>query len=796
MNPKFFILGVTLSLMVAIFQGCGEGFQMDESSSQSDVNQQFAQFNLQLYDKLNGSFRNLPETEPELLVGQPYRALIVGPDGAAFNGKVQWSLKTTPSDLCSLTQLQDAEFEAEIICKAVAAMTLEVTIQPSLQDPLTLEKKSISLTVVGEMELRSLGLTLYQNNCTSCHSGPTAKIDKTADAIAGALADPSIVSMYSLSPLKLLKPLEVRAIALATKSEPVLDHTKPLISIQNPMASAAVHDTIQVIVSASDDTALAAVNLDIDMGTPVGTTLVTAPFVFILDTKKLANGDHSLRALAKDKAGNTNVTSIVIHVENTTPAPIDTLSPTVAFINPSDGFSTNQNFEVTVFSSDTVGALSVSFYVDSVLISEDSAVPFAFLVPVTSYNDGTSHTLKAEALDAAGNRASVLLNFLVDHSAPVVTVETPLAGATLSGVVIVNIAATDSEGIAATDSEGIAATDSEGIAATDSEGIASTYIKVDGVLIAPADNSASFSFSLDTNLLTTGVHTLVAYAKDKAGNEGSHSISFNVGNVNSYTTPENELAGSYPATPTNLLAGQSLWEANCSMCHATEKRDRTYAILRAKVGPNSSVVEMRGLNMESEDLYKIYLYLNNVVSGVSSASEQSQVLVGTRSYVASFFRTIFVSNSGTLAADTTINAKITNLLLNQPGALGGTCQKNDETVTDPICRTKISETFNGDMLPNANALRRGYITRACEEILAIDQGVINALEKAGLAAASATDATNIAKAFGVFSIGRPLPASVSTKLQAVGASATLTAGVDRWRFILYAICRSAGVDTL
>jgi hypothetical protein len=204
---------------------------------------------------------------------------------------------------------------------------------------------------------------------------------------------------------------------------------------------------------------------------------------------------------------------------------------------------------------------------------------------------------------------------------------------------------------------------------------------------------------------------------------------------------------------------------------------------------------MKTIDLVSADVYRIYLYLNFSLNDSSSGLEQSQMLVGTRHYVASYFTNIFVSKAGNLPADASINNVIKGLLLKQPGALGGICQKNDVTSVDDTCQVKLLETTRGVMLPQANAIRRGYISRACEEILSIDQAVVSALEKANLNNTAPINRTNVEKIWDVFAIGRPISTGVADRLVSIGGVTTLVNNQDRWRMVIFSLCRSAIMDS-
>ncbi|MGN6164078.1 MAG: Ig-like domain-containing protein [Flavisolibacter sp.] len=99
------------------------------------------------------------------------------------------------------------------------------------------------------------------------------------------------------------------------------DITAPSVSITSPANGATVSGTVSVTVSASDNTAVSAVSLSVD-GTAIG-TLTVSPYKFSWDASTTADGTHTLTASAKDAAGNSTASSILI-TKNTT---ITTLPP-------------------------------------------------------------------------------------------------------------------------------------------------------------------------------------------------------------------------------------------------------------------------------------------------------------------------------------------------------------------------------------------------------------------------------------------------------------------------------------
>ena len=120
----------------------------------------------------------------------------------------------------------------------------------------------------------------------------------------------------------------------------------------------------------------------------------------------------------------------------------------------------------------------------------------------TTYTDsglaaGTYHYVVVAA-DAAGNTtpsAQASGTAQADTTAPTVSLSSPTAGATVSGVA--SVAAT----------------------ASDDVGVQSVQFKLDGANLGAADTTAPYSFNWDTRTASNASHSLTAVAVDAAGNQ-------------------------------------------------------------------------------------------------------------------------------------------------------------------------------------------------------------------------------------------------------------------------------------
>ncbi len=94
------------------------------------------------------------------------------------------------------------------------------------------------------------------------------------------------------------------------------DGTPPSVSITAPGNGAQVSGIVNVIADASDDVSVAGVQFLVD-GNTSGVEDTSAPYGLAWDTRTLANGTHTLRARARDGAGNTALSPVVtVNVAN------------------------------------------------------------------------------------------------------------------------------------------------------------------------------------------------------------------------------------------------------------------------------------------------------------------------------------------------------------------------------------------------------------------------------------------------------------------------------------------------
>ena len=105
---------------------------------------------------------------------------------------------------------------------------------------------------------------------------------------------------------------------------PPADTTPPTVSMTVPSSGATVSGNTTVSATASDNTGVAGVQFMLD-GADLGAEDTAAPFSVAWDTTGVANGLHTLTAVARDAAGNTTAsTAVDVTVENVS-LPVDSI---------------------------------------------------------------------------------------------------------------------------------------------------------------------------------------------------------------------------------------------------------------------------------------------------------------------------------------------------------------------------------------------------------------------------------------------------------------------------------------
>lgn len=108
--------------------------------------------------------------------------------------------------------------------------------------------------------------------------------------------------------------------ALGAVAATTADQTAPGLVLDAPLGGTTVSGTVTISATASDAVGIASVQFRVD-GAAFGAPQTTAPFSASWNTTSLANGNHSVSAVASDGSGNTATVNATVDVENAPPPP-------------------------------------------------------------------------------------------------------------------------------------------------------------------------------------------------------------------------------------------------------------------------------------------------------------------------------------------------------------------------------------------------------------------------------------------------------------------------------------------
>jgi Big-like domain-containing protein/glycosyl hydrolase family 16 len=314
------------------------------------------------------------------------------------------------------------------------------------------------------------------------------------------------------------------------------DVTAPVVGWKTPAVGARVAGVLwesansglsgPCEATATDNVAVSRIVYYID-ATALNTENV-APYNCKLDSKTVADGSHTLKAVAYDAAGNSSTSSRTVTVTN------DVTAPAVGWKTPAagatvagmlwDAANSGPAGPCEATATDDVAVSKVVYSVDATTLNTDDSAPYNCKLDTTTVADG-SHTLTAVAYDAAGNTATSSRTVDVHNAPPPPPVDTtppavswakPAQSATVSGTMW-EPANSGPSGPCE-------------VAATDAVGVSKVMIYLDGTLLNQ-EETGPYNCKFDTNTVSNGTHTLNAVAYDATGNTSSAQRSVNVQNA-------------------------------------------------------------------------------------------------------------------------------------------------------------------------------------------------------------------------------------------------------------------------
>ena len=372
--------------------------------------------------------------------------------------------------------------------KSAESGSITVTLLDVISPTVSITAPSAGATLRGSVQLAA----------TAADAGGVQTLDFLVDgsvisSVTGATAPTAAWDTTTLAdgPHKLSAKATDKAGNAATSAEigVTVDNTPPDPSITAPTAGATFSRSIPVAASVPDASRVLRVDL-LANGVVVGSDF--APPWNLTWATGAVTGAVTLTVTARDAAGNT-ATSPAVDVTVK-----DLTAPSVSLSSPAGGSSVKGTAFLTATAVDDIGVSHVQFYVDGVLLLDDTAAPWSASWDTSALSG--LHALSAKAFDAAGNAAtSASVAVMVDNGAPTITLSAPTAGLVLAGVKPITASASDTVALARVD------------------------FYVDGVPVASL-STGPYQIFWDTTLVPNGSHAIFARAVDFAGNASDTAV--------------------------------------------------------------------------------------------------------------------------------------------------------------------------------------------------------------------------------------------------------------------------------
>jgi hypothetical protein len=190
-----------------------------------------------------------------------------------------------------------------------------------------------------------------------------------------------------------------------------VDNTAPTVSIKQPESGKIYYGIIGVSVNATDNKEIGGVRFRVDNNEWFVMIYNSTDFIwkYDLNTTTLSDGQHTLMALALDKAGNPSTTSITLRLDN---AP-----PTLSIQTPQSGMTVGLTLIVNVQASDVSNISRIEFYLQDVLVYTVTNTPYQWSWDTTEYPNG-EYTIRVKAYDTVGHAQTSQTTITVKNVEP------------------------------------------------------------------------------------------------------------------------------------------------------------------------------------------------------------------------------------------------------------------------------------------------------------------------------------------------------------------------------------------
>lgn len=330
---------------------------------------------------------------------------------------------------------------------------------------------------------------------------------------------PVSVTLPALGQSLVISPISVNHIILSgSGTTNVTDTTPPLVFMTSPDVGATASGSITLSAIASDNIGIAGVQFKWD-GANLGSEIAYSPYSIEFDSTTVANGAHTLTAVARDAAGNQTtaapVTVLVSNLVSSLGLPLVSVAATVstAVIG-----TTNYGAFTFTRTGDNTVPLTVNYSLGGTAVKwDDYRRPVEGDMPesITIPAGASSYTMNIAAIGNENNVSPETASLTLS-TAPTYTVGSPN---TATITIVSNVVATPPTVSLTSPAPGAAVSGSITVSASASasSGIAGVQFQLDGSNLGTEDTTSPYSITLDTTTIANGLHSLTAIVRDMTG---------------------------------------------------------------------------------------------------------------------------------------------------------------------------------------------------------------------------------------------------------------------------------------
>ena len=280
----------------------------------------------------------------------------------------------------------------------------------------------------------------------------------TWDTEATTMVEGGLVKLYEEDQFHYISAIAFDPIGNSYASVPTrskidnIDNEPPSAFFLSPFAGQYVSDVVNIEVIATDNDSIQYVSYFIN--NVLQGYVQEAPYLFPWNTNLVESGNYySLHANVKDINNNTTtIAPISVFVDNGIEN--DITPPTGSIVSPPAGLTVSGDVQIIVSANDNRAMKEVALSIDGTYITTIEQAPFFYIWDTTIEQEDAEHTISVVLIDLAGNEAplnpiSVVVdnNPPLDEEPPIVMIVDPVAGQELSGMVNIEVIASDDTGI-------------------------------------------------------------------------------------------------------------------------------------------------------------------------------------------------------------------------------------------------------------------------------------------------------------------------------------------------------------